>query len=78
METLETKSKLKSRKFIVWVVWLLICLIILGVSIINDKVSTEIIKDTLGNFFFISIAYLGLNVGQKGIFAMKDIKETQK
>ena len=72
-------DKLQSRKFMVWVVWLIVLvliLVVLGISIIitkatNDKL-IDLFGNTLQNFFYISAIYLGVNVLQKGAFAISD------
>ena len=73
-------SKLKSRKFAVWLVWLIIAvltLIILGISIIITKQTDEslvsLFSSALNDFFIISAIYLGVNVVQKGAFAIADV-----
>lgn len=78
-------SKLKSRKFAVWIVWLVIAvltLIILGVSIIITKQTDEsligLFSSTLNDFFIISAIYLGVNVVQKGAFALADVLANKK
>ena len=78
-------DKLQSRKFTVWIVWLVIAvlvLIVFGVSIIvtkanNDKL-IDLFSSTLQNFFYISAIYLGVNVLQKGAFAISDAIATKK
>ena len=78
-------SKLKSRKFAVWLVWLVIAvlvLIILGVSIIvtkqTDESLVELFSNTINDFFIISAIYLGVNVVQKGAFAIADVLAGKK
>lgn len=79
------ESKLKSRKFSVWLVWLIIVVLILvtlGISIIITKETNgslvDLFSNTLQNFFYISIAYLGVNVVQKGAFAIADVLAAKK
>ena len=70
MNSTETSKKTDSRKFVVWLVWLLIALAI-GVytSIAKD---TALLEKVLGWFFTLSMMYLGVNVGQKGALAFAD------
>lgn len=79
------ESKLKSRKFAVWLVWLIIAvltLIILGISIIITKQTDEslvtLFSSALNDFFIISAIYLGVNVVQKGAFALADVLAAKK
>jgi hypothetical protein len=54
-------NKLKSRKFQVWIVWLIIALISLF--------KTDLPKETIFQYFgLISIVYIGSNVAQDWIF----------
>lgn len=78
-------SKLKSRKFAVWLVWLVIAvltLIVLGISIIITKQTDEslvgLFSSALNDFFIISAIYLGVNVVQKGAFAIADVLANKK
>lgn len=69
MEKNETK-KTDSRKFIVWLIWLLICI---AISIYTFIVKNEaLLTKTLEYFFALSMMYLGVNVGQKGVLAIAD------
>lgn len=68
-ETKAEESKLKSRKFVVWLVWLLITLAIVAISFFRNT-ADSLVSKTLDNFFFISMMYLGMNVGQKGFYAI--------
>lgn len=78
-------DKLQSRKFAVWLVWLIIAilvLIIVGISFFvtkaaNDKL-IDLFADTLQNFFYVSAIYLGVNVLQKGAFAIADVLSAKK
>lgn len=70
MSSTETSKKTDSRKFIVWLVWLLIALAI-GVYTFIAKDST-LLEKVLGWFFTLSMMYLGVNVGQKGALAFAD------
>lgn len=75
----ETQTKLKSRKFIVWTVWLVLTVLILvlsiGVMIVTQTMPetlTGLIEKELGWFFAVSMMYLGMNAGQKAAFAISD------
>ena len=70
MSSTETSKKTDSRKFIVWLVWLIIALAI-GVYTFIAKDST-LLEKVLGWFFTLSMMYLGVNVGQKGALAFAD------
>lgn len=66
------EAKLKSRKFAVWITWLVITVVILAYCIIIAFVSKEMItsavtllEKVLSWFFAVSMMYLGMNVGQK-------------
>lgn len=72
-------EKLKSRKFAVWLVWLVLTVIILLfcalVMIITKEITesmTSLIEKTLSWFFAISMMYLGVNAGQKAALAVSD------
>ena len=70
MNSTETVKKTDSRKFVVWLVWLVIALVI-GVYtfIVKDP---ALLEKVLGWFFTLSMMYLGVNVGQKGALAFAD------
>ena len=70
MNSTETSKKTDSRKFIVWLVWLIIALAI-GMYTFIAKDST-LLEKVLGWFFTLSMMYLGVNVGQKGALAFAD------
>lgn len=70
MNSTETSKKTDSRKFIVWLVWLIIALAI-GVYTFIAK-DTTLLEKVLGWFFTLSMMYLGVNVGQKGALAFAD------
>ena len=65
-----SQKKTDSRKFIIWLIWLLI---VLAVSVYTfiAKDST-LLEKVLGWFFTLSMMYLGVNVGQKGALAFAD------
>ncbi len=78
-------DKLQSRKFTVWLVWLIIAVLVLavlGISVIVTKNTNEklidLFSNTLQNFFVISAIYLGVNVLQKGAFAIADVFTAKK
>lgn len=70
METEVVTKKTDSRKFLVWLVWLILCLAI-GVYtfIVKDE---SLLSKVLEYFFALSMMYLGVNVGQKGVLAIAD------
>lgn len=68
----ETKSKLSSRKFVVWLVWLIITILLIAfcvvVAIVTQNMQSNaisLLETIIGYFFAISMMYLGMNVGQK-------------
>lgn len=70
MSSTETSKKTDSRKFIVWLVWLLIALAISIYTFIAKD--SALLEKVLGWFFTLSMMYLGVNVGQKGALAFAD------
>lgn len=70
MNSTETSKKTDSRKFVVWLVWLLIALAISVYTFIAKD--TVLLEKVLGWFFTLSMMYLGVNVGQKGALAFAD------
>lgn len=70
MNSTETAKKTDSRKFVVWIVWLIIALAI-GVYTFIAK-NSALLEKVLGWFFTLSMMYLGVNVGQKGALAFAD------
>lgn len=65
-----TDSKLSSRKFIIWLVWLVLTL---GVGVYTFVTqSTSLLEKTLDSFFAVSMMYLGMNAGQKIGFALSN------
>ena len=70
MSSTETSKKTDSRKFVVWLVWLLIALAI-GVYTFIAK-DSALLEKVLGWCFSLSMMYLGVNVGQKGALAFAD------
>lgn len=81
----EKKDKLKSRKFIVWITWLVItvCVIIscLAVIFLTKDLSqnmSSLLEKILTFFFSVSMMYLGVNAGQKIGFALSDAISTKK
>lgn len=80
-----TDDKLKSRKFSVWIVWLILtlCVIIFcAVCMIVSKTMSDsltgLIEKVLGWFFAVSMMYLGMNVGQKVGFSISDALKNKK
>lgn len=78
-EEIESDSKLKSRKFLVWVVWLVItiavilfCVVAMVTTQTMSEPLTGLIEKVLGWFFAVSMMYLGMNVGQKAAYAISD------
>lgn len=82
----EEKSKMQSRKFVVWIVWLVLAVAIIVSStvimVILHEVNDILVTTTekvLSWFFYISMMYLGVNVGQKAAFALSDaLKKKQE
>ena len=70
MSSTETSKKTDSRKFIVWIVWLIIAFVISVYTFIAKD--TALLEKVLGWFFTLSMMYLGVNVGQKGALAFAD------
>lgn len=86
MEEKETK-KTDSRKFVVWLTWLVITVLVIAWSAVVMIATKQIVdslvslaEKTLAWFFAISMMYLGVNVGQKvGLaFAEKILKQEDK
>ena len=78
MEEKETK-KTDSRKFVVWLTWLVITVLVIAwcavVMIATKQIVDSLVslaEKTLAWFFAISMMYLGVNVGQKVGFAFAD------
>lgn len=78
MEEKETK-KTDSRKFVVWLTWLVITVLVIAwcavVMIATKQIVDSLVslaEKTLTWFFAISMMYLGVNVGQKVGFAFAD------
>lgn len=70
MNSTEPSKKTDSRKFVIWLVWLLITLAISVYTFIAKD--TTLLEKVLGWFFTLSMMYLGVNVGQKGALAFAD------
>lgn len=68
----ETSKKINSRKFIVWLVWLLITGGVMIITAIKSNISDSLILEVLKYFFGISMMYIGGNVVQKGAYAIAD------
>ena len=78
MEQEKTK-KTDSRKFVVWITWLVITILVIAWCAVVMIVTKEIveglvnlIEKTLACFFAISMMYLVVNVGQKVGLAFAD------
>ena len=78
MEEEKTK-KTDSRKFVVWITWLIISILVIAwcaiVMIVTKQIVeglVSLIEKTLAWFFAISMMYLGVNVGQKVGLAFAD------
>lgn len=75
----EKGKKTDSRKFIVWIVWLIITILVIAwcalVMIITKQIQEQLVglvEKALSYFFAISMMYLGVNVGQKVGLAFAD------
>jgi uncharacterized protein YacL len=75
----EKTKKTDSRKFVVWIVWLIITILVIAfcaaVMIITKQFADNmvgLIEKSLSWFFAISMMYLGVNVGQKVGLAFAD------
>ena len=84
-EKKEENKKISSRKFIVWLVWLIILIIsviFVFISVIITKQNNDnfnvIIKTVINDFFYVSLLYLGANVGQKAIYKFSEKKEDKE
>lgn len=76
MNSTETSKKTDSRKFIVWLVWLLIALAISVYTFISKD--SVLLEKVLSWFFTLSMMYLGVNVGQKGVLAFADALKNKR
>lgn len=86
MDTEEkTKKKLESRKFVVWLVWCIIAIVIIAYSVavvvitkgFSENLGT-LVEKVLSWFFGISMMYIGANAGQKVGFAFADAMSDKK
>ena len=75
----EKGKKMESRKFIVWIVWLIITILVIVwcalVMIITKQIQEQfggLVEKALTYFFAVSMMYLGVNVGQKVGLAFAD------
>lgn len=66
----DEESKLSSRKFVVWLIWLILTIAVVVYTFITQE--TDLLHKALESFFAISMMYLGMNVGQKIGFAFAD------
>lgn len=86
MDTEEkTKKKLESRKFVVWLVWCIIAIVVLAycvaVVVITKDFTDQLgslVEKVLGWFFGVSMLYIGANAGQKVGFAFADAMSDKK
>ena len=65
-----SQKKTDSRKFIIWLIWLLIVIVISVYTFIVQDAT--LLTKVLEWFFILSMMYLGVNVGQKGALAFAD------
>lgn len=79
MDEKDEKKKVDSRKFVVWITWLVVTLVVVAwctvVMIMTKQIVDSLValaEKTLAWFFAISMMYLGVNVGQKMGFAFAD------
>ena len=75
----EKGKKTDSRKFVVWIVWLIITILVIVwcalVMIITKQIQEQfvgLVEKALTYFFAVSMMYLGVNVGQKVGLAFAD------
>ena len=80
----DNKRKRDSRKFVVWMVWFFITILVIAwcaaVMIITKQIEQSMVTLTekvLSFFFAVSMMYLGMNVGQKMGFAFADALTTK-
>ena len=65
-----SQKKTDSRKFIIWLIWLLI---VIAISVYTFIVrDATLLTKVLEWFFILIMMYLGVNVGQKGALAFAD------
>ena len=69
-EKTEKVKKTDSRKFVVWLTWLILSLGVLIYTFIAKD--TTILEKVLEYFFAVSMLYLGVNVGQKAFLSIAD------
>lgn len=74
-----TEDKKNSRKFLVWVVWGFVTLVVIAyavaIAIITKQIAdsaVNLVEKSLGYFFGVSMLYLGVNAGQKVGLAFAD------
>lgn len=65
-------NKLQSRKFVVWLTWLVITIGVIILSFVKSDSTDNLILEVLKYFFGVSMLYLGVNVAQKYIPAKKE------
>lgn len=81
---MEETKKTDSRKFVVWIVWLIVTLAVIAwctvVIIATKQIADSIVslaEKILSYFFAVSMMYLGVNVGQKMGLAFADALTTK-
>lgn len=65
-------NKLQSRKFVVWLTWLVITIGVIILSFVKSDSTDSLILEVLKYFFGVSMLYLGVNVAQKYIPVKKE------
>lgn len=73
----EKINKMQSRKFIVWIVWVLICFAFVVLNFIRSGYE-DLTKEAMQDCFFISMFYLGANVANKGIAAYENKQKEEQ
>ena len=75
----EKSKKTDSRKFVVWLVWLIITVLVIIFCVVAMAVTKQVtdnlvglVEKVLSWFFAISMMYLGVNAGQKVGLAFAD------
>lgn len=81
----KAKKKLESRKFVVWLVWCIIAIVVVlysvAVVVITKDFTAQLgslVEKVLSWFFGVSMLYIGANAGQKVGFAFADAMSVNK
>lgn len=81
----DKKKKTSSRKFLVWLTWLVVAVLSMIVAVVVLAITKnlpdsmiDIIKTVLSYLFYVSMMYLGVNAGQKIGVAVSDAMSTKK